>query len=334
MHDNSYSLIEAMAYQFIEKIKNDPQRNIRNCVDMALNFSDGRFQREFFNSAQDILKNENSSYYRMILEAVHNIDSRKLVTFGMNIGYNSFTHGAEIIRRTEEEKGFDIPWSVTLITNEKNFSENEMNYRKIIAEGKKLGIFTWFVFADKNPQYLMDIILRNPDCAFIIFCESDDITDGFIDEADNMNNIMLCIKYENGIGEIFEKLRLRKMLYSVYVVYDDNTISGFFSDVIVNHAEVFRSLLTIVVPDKNCSDMTKNIVYRHIKKLRIKKNFKTVMWEFCYDSLYIDNVISDGPCAAVIDKNGKISRIYDSDEKSSDCFSQGLENSLKELFPK
>ena len=56
--------------------------------------------------------------------------------------------------------------------------------------------------------------------------------------------------------------------------------------------------------------------------------------EFCYDSLYIDNIISDGPCAAVIDKNGRMYRMYDSDEKSVSCFSNGLEGALRMMFPK
>ncbi len=334
MSGNSYGLIETMAYQFINKIKNDPQRNIRNSVDMALNFSNGRFQREFLNSAQNILKNEHSAYYGLIWDAVNNVDTQKLVTFGMNIGYNSCTKGAEIIRRTEAEKGFDIPWSMTLETDESNFVRYEENYRKIIADGKKLGIFTWFVFAEGNPQYLLDIIRENRDCAFVVFCEAGTFGSAFIDKADKLENIMLCIKYANGAAELCERLRQRKMLYSVYITYNDKNTSDFFNNILLNRIEFFHPALTVAVPDKSCSDMTKGAVYRHIQNLRTKENFSTVLWEFYYDSLYIDNVISDGLCAAVIDKNGLIRCMYNTDEKSADCFSQNLEASLRMLFPK
>ena len=334
MSSNSYSLVEAMVYQFINKIKNDPERNIRNSVDMALNFSKGRFQREFLSRAQKTLKNEHSAYYGLVWDAVNNIDTEKLVAFGMNIGYNSCTKGAETIRRIETEKGFNIPWSMTLKINEKAFRIYEENYRRIIEEGKELGIFTWLIFAEGNPHYIMDIISENTDCAFVIFCETDRLDNTFIDYADKLNNLMLCIKYTNGAAELCERLRQRNMLYSVYITYNDTNTAEIFSDMLLCRAEYLHPIVAVVVPDEACSDMTRGAVYKYVKNSRVKQIFGTVLWEFCYDSLYIDNIISDGPCAAVIDKNGRMYRMYDSDEKSVSCFSNGLEGALRMLFPK
>ena len=48
--ENSMSriLIETTVRQTLKGLQDDPKRSIRNVVDMALHFSDGRFQSRFF----------------------------------------------------------------------------------------------------------------------------------------------------------------------------------------------------------------------------------------------------------------------------------------------
>ena len=41
-------LVKTMVRKTIRDIKDSPERSIRNLVDMALNFSEGRFQQDFF----------------------------------------------------------------------------------------------------------------------------------------------------------------------------------------------------------------------------------------------------------------------------------------------
>lgn len=43
-HSLNQTLIETTIRNAIKQIKDDPERNIRNLVDMALTFSNGRFQ--------------------------------------------------------------------------------------------------------------------------------------------------------------------------------------------------------------------------------------------------------------------------------------------------
>ena len=58
--ENSISrmLVEMVVRKALKSIKDDPERGIRNLVDMALQFSsEGRFQRDFFSAAQTMLQN-------------------------------------------------------------------------------------------------------------------------------------------------------------------------------------------------------------------------------------------------------------------------------------
>ena len=109
--ENSMSriLIETTVRQTLKGLQDDPKRSIRNVVDMALHFSDGRFQSRFFRTAQTMLEHEDSAYYALVEDAANHIDPEHLVTFGMNLGYNSCTWGAQRIRTNEAQLGFNIP---------------------------------------------------------------------------------------------------------------------------------------------------------------------------------------------------------------------------------
>lgn len=50
--DISRVLIETVVRKMLREAKDSPERSIRNLVDMALYFSDGRIQRNFFTVAQ------------------------------------------------------------------------------------------------------------------------------------------------------------------------------------------------------------------------------------------------------------------------------------------
>ena len=80
--ENSMSriLIETTVRQTLKGLQDDPKRSIRNVVDMALHFSDGRFQSRFFRTAQTMLEHEDSAYYALVEDAANHIDPEHLVT--------------------------------------------------------------------------------------------------------------------------------------------------------------------------------------------------------------------------------------------------------------
>ena len=68
------------------------------------------YVQNFFTTAQIMLQNENSAYYQLVREVVSHADTDRLYTFGMNLGYNGCTVGAQRIRENEENLGCNIPW--------------------------------------------------------------------------------------------------------------------------------------------------------------------------------------------------------------------------------
>ena len=176
-HATTRVIIDTMIRKAIHDIKDSPKRGTRNMIDMALNFSDGRFQKHFFQSAQKMLKDEHSAYYTMALDAVNHIDAERLIGFGMNLGYNGCTIGAKRIREIEERDGYDIPWTIALMMDTKNYSLHEADYRSLVEQGKALGIYAWQLCVSGDPDVILPLIEANKDCAFTILCDPETVTE-------------------------------------------------------------------------------------------------------------------------------------------------------------
>ena len=97
--DINWMLIESVVRRTVQKLHDSPEREIRNLIDLGLSFADGRFQRKFLKASQKMLRNEKSAYYPLIKDVVSHVDEERLVTFGMNLGYNGCTRGAKTIRQ-------------------------------------------------------------------------------------------------------------------------------------------------------------------------------------------------------------------------------------------
>ena len=92
-------IIKTFVKTALKDADESPERCTRNLVDMALHFSKGRFQQEFFEMARTMLNNENSPYYPLIEDTLRHMDKEKLIEFGVNLGYNGCTMGAHIVRK-------------------------------------------------------------------------------------------------------------------------------------------------------------------------------------------------------------------------------------------
>ena len=100
-------LIETVVRRALREAGDSPERVSRNMIDMALTFAEGSFQRSFFQTAQRLLCDEHSAYYGLVRDIIAHVDAERLITFGMNVGYNSCTRGARIIRENEAAMRFD-----------------------------------------------------------------------------------------------------------------------------------------------------------------------------------------------------------------------------------
>lgn len=328
-------LIEAAIKKTLNQIQDDPERSIRNLVDMALNFSEGRFQHRFFKIAQDMLQNEQSCYYRILPDIVANVDKERILTFGMNIGYNSCTNGAKTIRKTEETEHFNIPWSISLKLNGLDYVEKKEKYHLLISQGVNLGIYTWNIFSLGQTPYLIEMIHSFPECAFIVFCTPGEIIPTLLDELNAIHNVMFVVQLTRGVEDACELLRSGNHLYSVYYPYQEQDIMRIISGDLLSDTENLHPVFTALLAMPLCSQNTRSRIYQYIQQARSEQKYKTIPFDVIYDTLYIDSIISDEACSIGFNKEGICYSFAEQTlEENTNFFDNSLYEILKIVSPK
>lgn len=325
-------LIETTIRKTLKQIQDDPERSTRNLVDMALNFSEGKFQQQFFETTQEMLKNEHSSYYKLVPDIVSTIDTERLVTFGMNLGYNSCTKGAKRIRAIEEKEQFNIPWSISLEISGLAYLERNKAYHSLIEQGQELGIYTWMIYSLDGTPHILELAEKFSECAFIIFCSPKEITNILLDEASKVNNLMLAVEYTDGIEDACILLRTRKFLYSIFYPYQECDVNKIFNGDFLTDAEILHPVFTALFAFPSCPPEIQVSVYQYILQTRAQQIYRTIPFDIIYDSYFIDGIISEEACSIGFSKEGKLSRIYDSNKyENFNCFKHPLIEILKQV---
>lgn len=303
-HSANQSIIEATVNSAIKRIENDPERSIRNLVDMGLMFCNGKFQQRFLAEAQRMLENENSSYYRIIPDLISNVDSKRITTFGINLGYQSCTKGARIIRKIEAEHNCNVPWCINLELKNETYHEKKEEYFSLIEQGQSLGIYTWFVNPHSNMLSTLELAEHFSDCAFVITCEPEDITELLLDEFSEIYNVFFAVNYNEGIEDACALLRKRKFLFSVVYKYQEHDIEN-----ILNHSVLYdlcslHSVFSLFYADATCPLDIQQRVYEYVKEMRYKQSFQTIPFDLVYDVRFIDEIISEDAVSIYFDSNG------------------------------
>lgn len=328
-------LVETYVRDALRKIRNDPERGIRNLVDMALQFSGGRFRYDFLSTVRTMLGNESSAYYRLVKDIVGYVDEDRLCTFGMNLGYNGCTHGAKCIRKNEEEMGLNIPWSVVCELDPVSFEDDRQEYLSAIRDGESLGIYVWILGAMENPGNALSLAGQYPEGAFFILCRAEDLTAAFLDKAAESDNTMFVLQYGEDISKTCEAMRRRNLMYSVWYQYGGDDTGCIADGSLFLRAQELSPAFTVLLPAPGCTEKTREEVYQEVQRVRKSQIYHTIVWELVEDSRMVDSVISGDPCFVCFDGSGNLSS---PDGKNSggvqNLFRSGLLKILKDNFPK
>lgn len=328
-------LIETTVKQAIKRIQNDPERSTRNLIDIALNFSNGRFQQKFLELLQKMLENKQSAYYRMIPDIMSNIDSKRITTFGMNVGYHSCTKGARIIREIEEISNFNIPWCISLEIDSISYWEHRNYYHKLIEDGESLGIYTWFIYSSNNTSQILELAEIFPDSAFVYFCSPKEINYALLDEANNLYNIMFAVLYSDDIENACQLLRNRKFLYSVFYIYSENDTQNILNGQILEDLQTLHPAFSIFIADNTCSQDVRLNIYNYLHSSRLEQKYQTLSYDMVYDTLFIDEIISEDAIMIRFNIEGTCYSLSDSlSIYENSLFDQPLNEFLQTHFPK
>lgn len=312
-------------------MKDDPARSTRNLIDLGMNCAKGRFQRRFFSEAQEMLQNENSAYYPMVQDIVTHVDNERLLTFGMNVGYNSCTIGAKTIRQIEAEQRFDIPWVLTLAPD--GWSSEQLD--SAVSQGEAIGIRTWQLFPGKSLFTVLSVITSHSDSAFILFLKPEAVTRQLISEAAELPNMMIAVQYSEETGEVCDRMRHEGLLYSVYFAYQTGDLPTILSGELFDASDEFHPVFTAVLPGPECPEMLYARVYEAVNKARHSQNYRTIPWDLLGDNCTVDGIISEHTCTAGFDRNGCLVRAFERiTEPEYNLLKHTLTDILKLAFPR
>ena len=336
------TIVKVAVENGIRYIEDNPKRGVRNLLDLGEYFASGRFQKVFFDLAHEILNNEDSFYYEIIEELVKNTDHNKLTMFGINIGYNSFTYGANIIRENEKKHGYNIPWSIVF-----NFEENSDDnltreeILNIISSGKNIGIYSYMIMLGRNniSNILFDAFDTYSDCAFTIFADKDIIDEGIAEKISNAPNVCVLILIDSfeakncDIAESLNVLRKYKCLYGGYYCYDDdnaiNITNGTASSSLVSMDLNFATF----VKKPNCSDEVAQIISDYILNSRININSPVLFIDFFGDNARVDKIISEKQCFLCINSNGQVCVSNIKNKTKHNIRNDSLDKILEDTMP-
>lgn len=309
-------MIEAAVEKGIRDIEENAGRGIRNLVDLGTHFATGRFQKEFFSYAEGVLKDRDSGYYRLTNHLVKYVDHTILKRFGINLGYNSWTYGADKIRENERNLGYNIPWSI--IFDFRKPAEQVLSIAEIsdiLQNAETFGIYCGMFFINRDKAFVEDLaeaLAKHRDSAYILFLNSKMITEEIADAVVKASNIVIAIRMDTadrdpGCGRASGILLDKKCLYGAYSIYNDNNIGYVMSEEYNGNLEELQCSFSFLVKGEKSSEQNSEALAQFIKESQQINEYPFFMMDFYRDLAHIDRVISVEDCFLAIAADGKIS---------------------------
>lgn len=325
--DISRALIEAVVRKMLREAKNAPERSIRNLVDMALYFSDGRFQRNFFTVAQEMLRNEQSAYYPLLRDLLTHVDEERLLDLGMVIGYQGFVQGSKTIRAAETELACNIPWFLTLHVDSGAYPGQKADYRRLLEQARTLGTHGVLLLADGDLRELTELAAAFPDCFFLLACDGALVTAAAAEEAERVHNLVFA-PYGEQAEEACALLRSMRFLYALSIRCEEAETEDIVSGEWYSWAENCHAPLTLLLPDRDCPAQERERIYGSVLSQRRQQAYRTIPWEAVRDGQLVDSVLSGAPCTVTLDSRGYL------EGTEENAFALGLPTLLKRNFPR
>lgn len=329
-------LVESTLKKAVKDFQSAPGRTVRNLIDLGVNFSKGRFQKRFLSVAQEMLQNPESAYYQLFTDIVQNVDMDLLLRFGMNLGYNSCTKGAKIIRQTEAEKGFNVPWSLTLQIDSERLNASPESYSAILEQGVSLGIYTYLLFLPSgDAEKLIPLFEGQPECAFIIFLRGHQITDTFMESVKKNKNVMISVYNNEDAPDICRKLGENRLLFAVYQRYTEDDAENILNNQWISDVLQYHPQIAGLVADRSCSDETRRVIHEYVFSTREEQKYPVMLLDLMGDSWMVDQIISEDAYVVGFDGEGNMST-YDGTRKEEGCniFQSTLEDVLRKAIKK
>lgn len=299
------AVIESAVDRGIREIAEDPSRGLRKLVDLGGMFAKGRFQKRYIGVLRQMLEDGRSPYYAMACSTVRQVEREHLRTFGVNVGWQSWTVGARRIRALEAEGGYNVPWCITFRLGG---AMEAGEYRRLVSQGAEKGICTYFLMAGEDPAHLalaLDLAALDPRCAFVLVAPPALLGDNPNILTARLNLMVLVDAGLPGWQGAAAGLRACRRLYGLFRRYGSGTeaeeiASGRWVEEVLPHAGTFALLQS----GPGCPAQAREAVSEYVERCRGEQRYPLVLLDYYPDLLRVDQTISDGPCFLGVGPDG------------------------------
>ncbi|MBR1724266.1 MAG: hypothetical protein IJ723_04510 [Ruminococcus sp.] len=303
------ALLRTTIAKALEDIQRDPQRSVRNLVDLGLNFAEGCNQREIFDITQRYLSNEDSAYYRLAENIVGEIDHRKLITYGINFGYNGCTSGARVLREKAAELGIHIPFLLIFTIDDSEDALTPEDIVSAVRQGMELGIYIYALICatDRYPE-LLEIAGQFSECAFIYFVNPRRLTRETISRVSELENIVTSVRCDgesDACLEAISAMRAQGCITVAHYEYSPASINAILSNAITDYFSETGAIAGILYAAEGTDLKAQEIVADYTMDIVRSQQYPFFMFEAKHDLTRFEKMFSNVACFVYIKSGGK-----------------------------
>lgn len=309
-------VVESLVSRSIRKIADDPERGLRNLVDMGAAMAKGRFQKQYMKIVQGVLRSENCPYYELVCRLTRSTSTSNLTAFGVNVGWQSWTVGARRIRAYESAHSVDVPWSLTL---RMEGGGPEVDWAGLVQAGQEAGICTYFLHTGEDRAALnraAALAESAPCCAFLLFAGPGAVSRA-MEQLGALDNVMTVIDAAaEGWQEAAGQLREERRLYGFWRLCE--------GDERVEQAESWLEELqheggpvVFLAAGPECTEAGRTALCRFTRAAWDQQRYPLLVFDYYSDILLVDEIISSGPCFAGVLPDGRPAVYRDGREQAA-----------------
>ena len=289
--DITRALIDTTVARAMVEMDADPKRSVRKLCDLGRQFSRGRFQNQIFAIFQDLLRNDESPYYQAIDFLLRSNDPEALRQFGINIGYNSFTYGAQILRQKQKELSFAVPWVVKLRLDSRIPDTYDSSFfASVVRTGLTYGIYSYQLRSmdhHEDMESYLAVIQSHPECAFLWFLSDTPLTEKQQKLLLSCPNLMVSLPIDApSTASMAKALRRQKTLFGMLVAV---------CNIFYQNKAFYQSVFFFLVADDSCSKESIRAVSDVVQQYRFTPIQPFFPIEVQEDSRKIEQIITANP---------------------------------------
>lgn len=314
------SKIDHIVEHKIDEMSKDPKSTLESLEAMIHRFSFSRFQIPAFSIVDHLLANHDSAYYFMIQRILHQTSHSAIKNLGILLGYNSWTYGAKLLRTESKKSGYCIPWNIIFRWNPSCTDQiNLENIRQFVAEGNKLGIYTFTIrqiSCGPIPGELFDLCSNHPDTLFFWMLPDQPLAPIHFRMIEANQNILVF--FQGNAHHTERNVRFLKQhhaLYGIYYPYSADDESYLFSDQFCEYFPYYDAPFVTMIADDSCPNSIKSHFAKYTYSTRLQQNLPFILLDFYSDLIRINHLITEQDCLMEFDTDGSL--IYPSPDKPS-----------------